>query len=54
MNHRSIVAALLTLRPGAAWTLRTEDLSGLEWIDTLQSRPTDSEILAQIDAQASQ
>ena len=37
--------ALYSLRPGAEWTLRGDDL---EWLDTKQTRPTDTQIAAEI------
>lgn len=37
--------ALLSLRPGAEWNLRGDDL---EWLDTKQTQPTDAEIVAEI------
>ena len=37
--------ALLSLRPGAQWVLRGDDL---EWMDTEQTQPTDAEITAEI------
>lgn len=37
--------ALLSLRPGAQWVLRGDDL---EWLDTAQTQPTDAEIAAEI------
>jgi hypothetical protein len=37
--------ALLTLRPGAQWTLRGDDL---EWLDTEQTQPSDAEIDAEV------
>lgn len=37
--------ALLSLRPGAQWTLRGDDL---EWLDTVQTQPTDAEIAAEV------
>lgn len=39
------VEALLSLRPKAQWTLRGDDL---EWVDTIQSQPTEAEIQAEI------
>jgi hypothetical protein len=39
------VDALQSLRPGAEWVLRGDDL---EWLDTKQTRPTDSEIAAEV------
>jgi hypothetical protein len=37
--------ALQSLRPGAEWVLRGDDL---EWLDTDQTRPTDAEIDAEV------
>jgi len=37
--------ALQSLRPGAEWVLRGDDL---EWLDQNQTRPTDAEIAAEI------
>lgn len=37
--------ALFSLRPGAEWTLRGDDL---DWLDKNQTRPTDAEIQAEI------
>jgi hypothetical protein len=37
--------ALQSLRPGAQWVLRGNDL---EWLDTEQTQPTDAEIAAEI------
>ena len=37
--------ALVSLRLGARWTLRGDDL---EWLDTEQTQPTDAEITAEI------
>ena len=37
--------ALQSLRPGAEWVLRGDEL---EWLDTEQSQPTDAEIEAKI------
>ena len=37
--------ALLSLRPGAEWVLRADDL---EWLDTQQTQPTEAEIQAEI------
>jgi hypothetical protein len=45
----NIPAALQSLRPGAQWVLRGEEYSGLEWIDQIQTQPTESEIIAEID-----
>ncbi len=37
--------AIMSLRPGAQWVLRGDDL---EWLDTEQTQPTDAEIAAEI------
>ena len=37
--------ALYSLRPKAQWTLRGDDL---EWLDTIQTKPTETEIQAEI------
>lgn len=39
------VDALLSLRPKAQWTLRGDDL---EWLDTIQTKPTEEEIQTEI------
>jgi uncharacterized small protein (DUF1192 family) len=37
--------ALASLRPGAQWVLRGDDL---EWLDTEQTQPTEAEITAEV------
>lgn len=37
--------ALQSLRPGAEWVLRGDDL---EWLDTEQTQPTEAEITAEV------
>ena len=44
MTNREIVTVLETIRPGAVWTLRGNDYTGLEWLDTNQSKPTAQEL----------
>jgi hypothetical protein len=39
------INALQSLRPGAQWVLRGDDL---EWMDTEQTQPTEAEITAEI------
>ena len=39
----------LALKPGAEWTARGDDYSGLEWLDKSQTKPTEEEINAKID-----
>ena len=43
MKH-SIPSALQELKPGATWTLRGDNYSGLEWLDSGQTKPTETEI----------
>ena len=42
-----ITDALLSLKPGAQWTLRGDEYSGLEWLDSGQ-QPTEQEVKAKI------
>ena len=39
------INALHSLRPGAEWVLRGDDL---EWLDTNQTQPTEAEITAEV------
>ena len=39
-----IPEALQSLKPGALWTLRGDNYSGLEWQDSSQTKPTETEI----------
>ena len=43
-----ITHALVALKPGAEWTLRGDEYSGLEWLDTGQTKPTETEINSKI------
>ena len=43
-----ITDALKALKPGAQWTLRGTDYSGLEWLDSKQTKPTETEINSKI------
>ena len=43
MKH-DIASALQELKPGAEWILRGSEYSGLEWIDSSQTKPTETEI----------
>ncbi len=40
--------ALQVLKPKAQWTLRGEDYSGLEWLDSSQTKPTETEVNSKI------
>ena len=39
-----IASALQELKPGAEWVLRGNDYSGLEWLDSSQTKPTETEV----------
>jgi hypothetical protein len=41
--------ALLTLRPGAQWTLKGDDYANLEWLDNEQTAPNWSEVEVEIN-----
>ena len=43
-----ITTALSSVKPGAEWTLRGDDYSGLEWLDSKQTKPTETEINSKI------
>ena len=43
-----IASALLVLKPGAEWTLRGSDYSDLTWLDSSQTKPTETEINSKI------
>jgi len=45
-----IAAALQALKPGAEWVLRGTDYSGLEWMDSGQTKPTETEINSKISS----
>ena len=41
--------ALISLRPGAQWAWTGKEYSGLNWLDTEQTKPTAEEINAEIE-----
>lgn len=43
-----LAAALVSLRPGATWTLNGENYQGLEWLDKTQTKPTLEECQAEM------
>mgnify|MGYP003322133450 FL=1 len=45
-----IAAALQALKPGAQWVLRGSDYTGLEWMDSSQTQPTETEVNSKISA----
>ena len=44
----TISDAILILRPGAEWIIRGDDLSGIEWLDSSSTIPTETEINSKI------
>tara|TARA_B100000214_G_scaffold358384_1_gene318845 strand:- start:37 stop:393 length:357 start_codon:yes stop_codon:yes gene_type:complete len=44
----NIVGALNSLKPNAEWSLDGETYSGLTWLDSNQTKPTESEVNAEI------
>ena len=45
-----IADALQSLKPGAEWVLRGTEYSGLEWVDSGQTKPTETEVNSKISA----
>ena len=43
-----IPEALQALKPGAQWSLSGEDYSGLTWLDSSQTQPTETEVNSKI------
>ena len=43
-----ITSALQALKPGAEWLLRGTEYSGLEWMDSSQTQPTETEVNSKI------
>jgi tRNA A37 N6-isopentenylltransferase MiaA len=43
-----IVEALVSLTPGAQWTLNGDDYTGLNWLDEEQTQPTEQECIAEV------
>ena len=43
-----ITHALIALKPGAQWNLRGDDYTGLEWLDSKQTQPTETEVNSKI------
>ena len=45
-----IPSALQELKPGAEWVLRGTQYSGLEWVDSSQTKPTETEVSNKISS----
>ena len=46
----NITDALQALKPTAQWTLRGSDYTGLEWLDSSQTKPTETEVNSKISS----
>lgn len=44
-----IADALLSLLPGSQWVLTGNDYEGLEWLDTENNKPSEKDILKEIE-----
>ena len=42
--------AIMLLKPGAEWVLRGTEYSGLEWLDSGQTKPTETEVTNKVTA----
>ena len=42
-----IVEAIMSLTPGAQWSLNGDDYAGLDWLDEDQTQPTEEECIAE-------
>ena len=45
-----ITHALTSLKPGAEWSLSGSDYSGLTWLDSSQTQPTETEVNSKISS----
>ena len=45
-----ITHAIQALKPGAQWSLNGDNYSGLTWLDTKQTQPTETEVNSKISA----
>jgi hypothetical protein len=43
-----LTAALISLRPGAAWSMNGDNYSGLNWLDVSQTKPTEQECIEEM------
>ena len=46
----AITDAIMSLKPGAEWVLRGTEYSGLEWLDSSQTKPTETEVNSKISS----
>ena len=45
-----ITDAIMSLKPGAEWVLNGTEYSGLQWLDSSQTKPTEEQVTAKIAA----
>ena len=48
MKTFSIVDALVTLAPGAEWSLTGDEYTGINWLDEVQKQPTQKAVEAEL------
>jgi hypothetical protein len=46
---RDITKALLSLRPGAIWSMTGDVYENIQWLDAVQTKPTKNEIEIELD-----
>lgn len=44
MNQQQIIDSLQGLRPGAQWVVRGDAYQNIEWLDKVQTIPTEAEV----------
>ena len=44
----NIPEALTFLRPGAEWSIDDDTYEGLQWLDKIQTKPTEEEVQAEV------
>jgi hypothetical protein len=48
-NQINISKAIQSLRPNSEWVLKGNEYTGLEWLDDVQTKPTEEEINTEIE-----
>lgn len=44
----TIIDAIVSLRPGAQWSIAGDEYASLDWQDEIQTKPTESDVNAEI------
>ena len=47
-QHDNLMKAIQTLRPGAEFSLAGDTYAGLNWLDQVQTKPTEQEVQAEV------